>query len=289
MKKLLVILFTCLLLAGCSSKNNAALVNNGDDAIWEYKDTKYTKQDLNTDMKKNDFSSFVLQDYLYYIAEKEGFDLDKYAKDIDEEIAKMTEEGSLDFITYYYGSTDNYKNTAIYYSVISDLASKIAEEKLDSYISEYKPYKAQYAFFDTKEAAEKLIKDVKAGGDFETLAAEAGYSMDASAKILTDKDEDLIIEIKDYVNNTSTLGISDVITTSTTTTDADGNSVQTPRYYVLNLIEKDTSKLKEDIVAKLASEITEEDIISKFIEKYPIETHDQATYDLLSSLYEGIK
>jgi len=290
MKKLLIALITVLVLAGCSSStNSAALVNDGDAVIWEHGDTKYTKQQLNTDMKKNDFSSFVIMNYMLYVGEKEGLDLEAHNEEIEKTAQEMIDNGTEALINYYYGTIDNFKKMSLYYQVINDLASNKVKENLDTYISEYKPYKAQFAFFDNKEAAEKLIKDVKAGGDFATLAKEAGYSLDASAQIYNDKSENVIIEIKDYVNNSKELGLSDVITASTTTTDANGNSVQTPRYYVLNLIDKDANNFKEELITQLASEIEEKTIINEAIAKYPLNIYDQATYELLSSTYEGIK
>jgi len=290
MKKLLITLFAILLLAGCSSSSDsAALVNNGDEVIFEYGDTKYTKQQLNTDMKKNDFSSIIIQDYMLYVAEKEGLDLTAHNTEIEESVKQMQESGSDALITYYYGSVDNYKKIALYYNVLNDFATNKVKENLDSYISEYKPYKAQYAFFDNKDAAEKLIKDVKAGGDFATLAKEAGYTQDASAQIYNDKSESVIIEIKEFVNNATATGLSDVITTSTTTTDANGNSVQTPRYYVVNLIDKDANNFKDELIAQLAAEIEETTIVNEAIAKYPLTIYDQATYEVLSAAYEGIK
>jgi len=289
MKKLLITLLVTLVLAGCSSSNSAALVNNGDEVIFEYGDTKYTKQQLNTDMKKNDFSSIIIQDYMLYVAEKEGLDLDAHNTEIEASVKEMQESGSDALITYYYGSVDNYKKIALYYNVLNDLATNKVKENLDSYISEYKPYKAQYCYFDNKEAAEKLIKDVKAGGDFATLAKEAGYTLDASAQIYNDKSESVIIEIKDFVNNATATGLSDVITASITTTDANGNSVQTPRYYVVNLIDKDANNFKDELITQLAAEIEEKTIVNEAIAKYPLTIYDQATYEVLSAAYEGIK
>lgn len=289
MKKLLIALFVVLMLAGCTNNNSAALVSNGNEVIWERGDTKYTKQELNTDMKKNDFSQLVIQDYMLYVAEKENLDLNAHNTEIEESIKELTENGSEELITYYYGSIDNYKKLALYYAVIDDLASNKVKESLDSYISEYKPYKAQFAFFDSEDKAKKVIKGVKAGGDFATLASDNGYTLDASAQIYNDKSENVIIEIKDFINNAKEAGLSDVITASVTTTDKDGNSVQTPRYYVVNLIDKDANNFKDELISSLAAEISEATIINECISKYPITTYDQATYDVLSSTYEGIK
>lgn len=292
MKRIALALIALLLLVGCSSKEfsskNYAQVSGGDEVIFTYPDGKnYTKQDLFNNLKNFDYSSTILSEICKKIGTAEGLDMEQFANDAEEYINNFKENGA-EYIITYYGGEKVMTDTFIATKIMEVFNERYVEENFDSLLAEDKPVKAQLASFDILEDAEKFIEMVNDGSSFEMAAAELGYGKEASPTVYVDSDE-LTLEVKDYLLNNSDNGLSPVLTTVKTTSDASGNSVETPVYYVLNIISRDINEFKEEYVTKASANIESDTILDYMFKKFDIRFYDQRTYEMMSKIYEALR
>lgn len=287
MKKVLVCLLLVFVLFGCSSNN--AKLSDGSEVIWKSKKKSYTANDLFNDMRTSDYTANLTMSIISKIGEKEGIDTTTFKEEAEKELQDMKDQGYEMYISYYYGSEDNYINNSVISKLYNELLKKDATENFEEYKDTYVPYKAQMAYFDDQITAQKFIDSFNEGEkDFQELASENGYTGTADIQIYSDE-SDVPTEVKETVLSMNS-GISSIITSSTYQTSADGESTVTPRYYVVNLISKDANEFKDEFINKLVETILDTTLVTnKYIEKYGVEMHDQGAYDLLKPTYEAIK
>ncbi len=290
MKKILTVLMSLGLLVACSS-NHYSSISDGDEVIFTKADgTSYSKQSLYEDMKSNDIADTLKVGLINKLAEYEGIDMEEVENEVSETVDAMVTAGYDQFIITYYGSVSNYKNSTIANQALTKLCENEVTNNFDQYVSDYEPYKAEIVYFDTKEAAQAVLDAVaNEENTFEYACTENGYTSEVSETLYTDSDSDLPVDVKDYVLNTETTGLSDVIEVSTTTTDSDGNSTVTPRYYIVNLISKNAEDFKDEFISTIAEKVDQETLINSLLEKYNIEVHDQSVYEALKDTYGAVK
>ncbi len=290
MKKILTVLMSLGLLVACSS-NHYSSISDGDEVIFTKADgTSYSKQSLYEDMKSNDIADTLKVGLINKLAEYEGIDMEEVENEVSETVDAMVTAGYDQFIITYYGSVSNYKNSTIANQALTKLCENEVTNNFDQYVSDYEPYKAEIVYFDTKEAAQAVLDAVaNEENTFEYACTENGYTSEVSETLYTDSDSDLPVDVKDYVLNTETTGLSDVIEVSTTTTDSDGNSTVTPRYYIVNLISKNAEDFKDEFISTIAEKVDQETLINSLLEKYNIEVHDQNVYEALKDTYGAVK
>ena len=68
------------------------------------------------------------------------------------------------------------------------------------------------------------IDEFNNGATFDMAALNNNSQEAAMERVYTDTDSSLVFEVKEYLNNTDTLGVSSIITSTSTTTDTQGNS-----------------------------------------------------------------
>ena len=157
-------------------------------------------------------------------------------------------------------------------------------------IEEDKPVKMQVASFNTLEEAEACIAEYNSGTSTFDMAALNNNSNEApQSNIYTDDDSSLVYEIKEYLNSTDTVGVSSVITYTTTTTNDEGNNVDTNTYYVLNIESRDPDEFKDEYISAAAFKASSDSVKEYFLNKHEIKFYDQDLYDLMTSEYEGLK
>lgn len=288
MKKILTICILALLLVGCGT--NEANISVTDTQIWTSPNKTYTSNDLNKVMKTQDYSATIIASIEKTIAEKEGIDVAKIENDAIASYDEIINSGYGSYIDYYYGSKESYIDNTVSGSVVDELRTKLINNKYEDLKNEYLPYLAEVVYFNTEDEANKTIADYKEGlGTFEFIASQNGYAETIEEKVYTDQ-SDLPIEVKEAIQNINGNGLTDVIQTSVTANSADGNSVVTPRYYVVNIISKNSDEFKDKFVSYLASEvITADDVINDYLKTYKVKIHDQTTYNLLKDKYQGLE
>ena len=287
MKKLLVILLAVLTLTACASNKGYSQVSGSDDVIFEGPNSKYTKADLYKSVKVMSEDA-IIDDILKKVAEIDGVDVATIDKETQEYLDEWIAYGYESYITYYYGSEEAFVESVRYSMILEELKKLYIEEKFDEYVEDDKPVKMQVAYFDDLDTAKQCLSDIEGGNTFDTAVINNGYTTDASEKVYLDSD-DLPIQVKSYVNDTDKLGLSTIITTSTTTTDADGNEVQTGRYYLINIIDRDVNNFKDDYLTAAIANVENETIINHELNTHEIKFYDQDLYDVMSKAYEVLK
>lgn len=290
MKKLLVVL-NCLFILTACGKAHYSTVSDGDSVIFSKPDgSSYTKQDLYETMKNNDITDILTINIVSKLAELEGIDIDSIKSEVGESINSLVESGYESFITSYYGSIENYTNSSVANRALNALSENQIENNFDKYVEEYSPYKAEIVYFDDKDLAQAVLDAVNNNENtFEYACTENGYDGEVTETLYTDSDDDLPVEVKDYVLNAENTGLSGLIEVTTTITDSDGNSTVTSRYYIVNLISKNVEDFKDEFISTVASDIDSDTTINTLLEKYGLEAHDQRVYELLKAKYEATK
>ena len=288
MKKLLLVLLTVFALTACSTKTTT--VSNANETVIKGNGVNYANQDYFESMKNNDYSAIVVANLVNKIATLEEIDLTTIEEDINKDLEEMkTSYGeSYDAIINYYGGEEYFKNTMLSSLVSAELATKYFESKYDLYKESYKPVLGKVIYFDTLEAAQATIDAIKAGKTFEMAAAENGYGSEIKEQVYTDKSE-LSVEVKGFLNSVTEPTLSNVILTTITSTAADGTTTNTNRYYVVEVTNTNADEFKEAFMETLATLVESTEILNHYFEKYDIEVYDQRTFELLSSMYEGIR
>lgn len=287
MKKLSLILIALLLLAACGSDNHTSKVSDGDTVIFTGPNITYTKANLYEDMKLNDITNYLNNDLILKIAELEGVDMDAIKEEAQAQVDEVVEAGQEYYINYYYGSVDNYLAQMIPHYAGNELAKKDVENNLTMHEVDYSPFKAQIIYFDDEVLAKATVEEMDKGKELIEAAALNGYEDIIESKIYTLND-DLPTEIFDYVNN-SNAGDYGLVQAATTITDADGNSVINPRYYIINLISKDVNDFKDDFIDLVLQDVDTDTIVANLLNNYKVSIHDQRVYEVLSAKYEVLK
>lgn len=279
MKKVLVILVCLLALAGCANSAGYSKVSDDNEVIFSGPGTTYTKADLYSVLKLT-ATTAIENELIEHIALKENIKAEDFLAQAEEYTQSMIDYGMEQTIIAYYGSTEAF--TKMYQNdlVRLEIVKNYVKDHFDENVTIDKPVKIQNVYFDNEDAAKKMIEDVNAGKDFATAAADNGYQADCSEFVALDSD-DLVLEVKEYINSTDKTGISSVIETTTSTTDTEGNPVESKQYYVINIVDKDVNNFKDDYINVKAETITLDSIKDELISTLNVEYYDQDLYDLM--------
>lgn len=282
MKKVLLVLISLLLLCACSNSHTTK-VENGDEVVYlNDKGKAYTKQDLYDDMMLNDVTTQLTNDLIVKLGKLEGVDIDAINEKVKEEANEIVEAGQEYYINYYYGNIDNYINNMIPYSVMEELKKNYIDADLTRYEVDYEPFKAQMINLDDEEVAKKIVEDVDAGKEFLEALALNGHEDEVTTTLYTNND-DLPLEVKDYVTNSET-GFSGIITVAIVSDEE-----AAPTYYLLNLVSKNVEDFKDEFLNVVSQDIDNDTVIINLLNKYDVNIYDQRVYDLLTAKYEVLK
>lgn len=289
MKKIIIVLFALLLLAGCSDGNHYSSLSNGDDVLFTGPNITYTKNDLYKSLKLSNTSG-ISSNILDKIAlNLDGIDMDQINADADELIETYQSMGYESYIIASYGSVEAYRSSYVSSLLLAELCKEYVKEDFDHMVEEKKPVKMQVASFASLEDAEKCIEDVKGGSTFDMAAVNNNADSAPVSSVYTDDDSTLAFEIKDYLNSNENSGVSSVIVNTTTSQGADGSVVENNTYYVLNVESRDVETFKDEAISIMASELSTDDVKNYFLSTHQIEFFDQDLYKSMSSLYEVLK
>ncbi len=289
MKKIIVLLFVLLLMAGCSADSHLSKVSEGETVLFKGPNKTFTKQDLYKQLKVTD-SGAITTDIMNKIAlASADIDMDKINADADELINTYKEMGYEDYIIASYGSMEAYKDSYISTLLFSELSKLYVKDNYDTIIGDDKPVKMAIASFDSEEEALKCIEDFNNGSTFDMAAANNNSINTPSTSVYSDSDQSLVYEVKEYLNSTDKTGLSTVIVNIATSTDADGNQTEKKTYYVLNIESRNADEFKDEYIELKAAETEAETVRNHFMSSHEIKFYDQDLYELMSSTYEVLK
>lgn len=285
MKKIILLIVLMFVITGCGKSD--ANISNPDGEIWISNDAKFTNKQLYATLKNLDYTGFIVKNAINYVSEKEEINVDEIKTNAETTVQQLIDQGMEAYIYYYgYNSMDDYKESMILDSIITELKTKYANGSYEDLKNEYKPYKAEIIYFDDIDKAQNVVNSVKDGSHTFVFAAEEnGYTEQVNQQIYSDS-SDLPVEVKELILNSDFVGVSDVVNSSTYTNDADGNQTITPRYYVVNVISRNADDFKEDFIQYLNSDVLQtKDIVNFYLKKYKFKVYDQRTYELLNTNY----
>ena len=286
MKKILVVLFTLLLLAGCTK--GYSQITTGEDILFKSPDSTYTKSDLYNTLKVYNADSIKL-DILNTIASNMELDMSNIEQQAKDTLEMYKQIGYGDYIIASYGSEEAFIKYVISNSVIDALSEVYIDDKFDSIVNQDKPIKMQYVYFEDLDVANKFIEEVKAGSTFDMAAVNNEFITSPEEGVYLITDNNLPFEVKEYMEDTNNVGLSSIITTSTSTQDSEGNIVTNNKYYILNITDRNIENYK-DSYKELKLESTDDNaVVNYMFETHKIEFYDQDIYELMSSKYEVLK
>lgn len=290
MKKVLSIVLVLLTLCACANKNDQSKISNGSDVIFTGPDNvSFTKQDMYDAMKTID-ADLIANDILKHIALKnENVDIEDLNKQVDELIEMYTSMGYEAYIVAQYGSIDAFRDYYQSQLLVNALSKVYVQENYDKLVSEDAPVKMQMAIFNELADAEKCIEDVNNGSTFDMAAVNNNSTNTPQSNVYSDSDESLVYDVKEYLNSTDTLGLSSIITYTTSAVGADGTSSETSTYYVLNIESRNPEEFKNEYIDLLSASQELATVKNYFLEKHNISFYDQDVYKLMSEAYEVLK
>ena len=290
MKKALGILLVLLTLCACANKDNKTKISNGSDVIFTGpNNVSYTRQDMYDAMKTID-ADLIVNDILKHIALKnDNISIDELNTQVDELIDMYQSMGYEAYIIAQYGSMDAFREYYLSQLLVNELSKVYVLENYDRLVSEDTPVKMQMAIFAEQADAEKCIADVNSGSTFDMAAVNNNSTNTPQSNVYSDADETLAYDVKEYLNSTDTLGLSSIITSTNSTVGADGTSVETSTYYVLNIESRNADDFKDEYVEMMAARQELSTVKNYFLEKHEISFYDQDLYKLMSAEYEVLK
>ena len=277
MKKVITLLFTLLLLVGCSSKGYSKLSDGSEVIFTGPNNESFTKNDLYESLKISSVDA-VENDILDKIAESEELDLTDVETEADGLVEMYQQLGYETYIIQYYGSIEAFRKYYISSGILTLLTNRYVEENYEIFKASDKPVKMKMASFETEEIANKVIEEVNNGSTFEMACANNGYTSEVSEAIYLDSDSDLDYNVKDYLNSTDTTGLSTVIES-----DSDDD---THVYYVLDITDRDVDNFKDEYITEKVADCDSDDVKNYMFNKHDIEFYDQDIYELMKSEYE---
>ncbi len=287
MKKIIALLLVVLVLAGCAGNGQVSKLSNGSEVIFKGEGVTYTNEDLYKSLKVSS-AELVEENILNTIAKSYNVDTEEMIKSADETMNQFIELGYDQMIISYYGSLDAYRSMLISSQIYGALCAEMIKENLEENLNEDKPIKLQLAVYETKEEAEELVSKVNAGSTFDMAVMEVGENNDPQPFIYLDKNENVPLEVKEYLNTTDKTGLSTIITVQAPST-VNGETVMGVEYYVANVISRNSDEFIDEYVTEAASYIEDGEVKEYFFNKCEIKFYDQDLYELMSKENEAFK
>lgn len=276
MKKLLIILSFSLLLMGCGNKTT--VVSNSSDVLIKVGTRSITVGQVYSQMMATDATAIIKQMATRIILNKEVPVTDEIKVEADTALKEFVDSvyDSIDLYLEYYG----YKNEADYYE--NGIIPSIQQEKLvrtylsenfDTIVAGYRPKKIRLIEITDAALAATALTEIKAGEDFSVVAdkySTATYPGNEEIINNTSSLPDVVINFVDYL---TTPTLSDVLNDGTTN-------------YIVQIINADTNKLKDEIIETFAIDSTfMEKALESYFVKYNFTIYDRSIYDVFVQSY----
>lgn len=271
MKKLIVSLSLGLLLAGCG--NQSASISTPNDVMIQIGSQAVTHGQVYGLMLSTDAASVLKQQATQIILNKVVGLSDELKAKADEELVSFIESvgDSLPMYLEYYGykDTEDYLANGIIPTLQQEeLVKEYITTNFDALVAGYRPKQVRLIEITDATLAEAALAEIKAGKDFSEVADLYSTSNYPGDEELVNNTSSLPQVVIDYYDFQTTPSLSDVLT--------DGTS-----NYIVQVIEADTNKLKDQIIESFATDTT---FMEKTLEFYFVENgftiYDKPLYDL---------
>ena len=286
MKKIIVLLLSLILFA-CNATSANNQISNGDDVIYKSPNGNFTKSDLYSALKGLNYDGILVTNIIYDIAQLDNMDLTAATESAESTMDLYKQLYGIDNFDDF-GGEEYFKKQLIADEILHEKAKEMVSSDIDNNALVDVPIKAKVAYFDDLEVAQSVVDAVNEGSTFEMAATEAGFMYQIIEDIYLDSNETLPLEVKEYINSTSNNGLSTIIMTQTSTVDADGKEVMTPRYYLLDITSRDYKEFLDDYLSLKAENIDEKEVIKYVIKDHDVKFYDEDTYNKLKTNYEGV-
>ena len=282
MKKLLIALVCALLLSGCSNANVS--LSNGKKAVMKIGNDTITNDDLFYMLMYAEYGSLdaiimSLEDEIQNRVAPLDEAIEKDAQEIVDSYKKTYGEYFETIISFsgYQTEEEFYENSAIPQARYLKTVGKYVDLKFSTLSVLHKPRKIQVAVFSTEENATKALDELKNGKELASLISEfeAEKTYDGSEFVVTSSYSSLDADVLSIVSATAINGpIASVLAGSD------------KKFYVVNMVEADPEKFKEEAVKAIASTVNlSEDVLRHYLKEYNFKITDTYTYNMFKTYY----
>ncbi len=279
MKKLFTILAVVLMLTACAdarikvSKSSSTLITVGTEKI--------TKGKLFTTFMNRFPSETVLKMATRNILDK-VVPVDASIKaTADAALVKTKDIWKTNFPTFLttYGfetEKDYYDNELIVKAQTDALTNKYMTDNYTTLVTTYLPRKIRVIQSATEDAAKKAIAEIKAGANFEATAVKySSASYKGTVQLVTNKST-LFAEALNFATTRTVPGLTGAPIADAT------NKV----FYVVQLVEADPAKFKEELLTTLkVDEKFQEIAMVSYFKEGKFKVYDKTVYDEFKTTY----
>ena len=275
MKKLLAVL-ALFLLVGCSDAYASPSTN---DVLFEVNGVAVKKDDLFTAMKARDAGKQAIEDGQTYLTQ------DVTDEEIAEKVESTLAKQRADFGELFdaqlkmagYTDENDYVERSLkpYLRLQSVLRAKLTED-YDAFALSFKPRKLQIIQLSSREVANQALEKLTAGSSFDDVASEfnSGTTFNGEPKIFMMNDTKIPAEVTQFVVETNVPTRSDIIETT----------AGEVKFYIVNVIEPDVTKIKEDAIeAGLEVASITQQYIAKMYRDAGFRVFDRIIFDLMQA------
>lgn len=277
MKKGLLIIFTALLLIGCT-RNAETQISKKDDVIVIVNGKSITKGDVYTMMSHQDISTDIVnvaKDYLIDSKVEETEELKKEAQKF------LSEQKTLlgEFFKTYYGELTDDELLKEYFIPAQkqvQLMKTYFDANKEAILEANKPLKYLELTFDTQEKAEQALTRIKANEDIKKVVEELGTKgANNQLEAAVGSTSTIPAIVSDYLKSDEAKQLTWIKTPLKDST--------TQKYLLIKTVELDSTKLADEYREVFASEAANIDkVFTEEFKKADFKVYDQAIYDSIN-------
>lgn len=281
MKKGLLIIFTALLLIGCT-RNAETQISKKDDVIVIVNGKSITKGDVYTMMSHQDISTDIVnvaKDYLIDSKVEETEELKKEAQKF------LSEQKTLlgEFFKTYYGELTDEELLEEYFIPAQkqvQLMKTYFDANKEAILEANKPLKYLELTFDTQEKAEQALTRIKANEDIKKVVEELGTKgANNQLEAAVGSTSTIPAIVSDYLKSDEAKQLTWIKTPLKDST--------TQKYLLIKTVELDSTKLADEYREVFASEAANIDkVFTEEFKKADFKVYDQAIYDSINQNQE---
>ncbi len=277
MKKGLLIIFTALLLIGCT-RNAETQISKKDDVIVIVNGKSITKGDVYTMMSHQDISTDIVnvaKDYLIDSKVEETEELKKEAQKF------LSEQKTLlgEFFKTYYGELTDEELLEEYFIPAQkqvQLMKTYFDANKEAILEANKPLKYLELTFDTQEKADQALTRIKANEDIKKVVEELGTKgANNQLEAAVGSTSTIPAIVSDYLKSDEAKQLTWIKTPLKDST--------TQKYLLIKTVELDSTKLADEYREVFASEAANIDkVFTEEFKKADFKVYDQAIYDSIN-------
>ncbi len=277
MKKLLCALLALLVLSGCS--NTGTAVSDPQGVVLTINEKEYTREELYSFMVANGASYYVVNEAQKLILNAEVPQTEEMVTTAEESMAGFKEMFGESFLPYLqsmgYPTEESYLNDLVVAEQLKVLDRQYIESNYETLAARFAPKQFQLLEYADEASATNAIAELDAGTDFEEVAANTGSTNTGAPLIYTTQstfDLNVLYELESL-----SIGEHSPVTVP---------SSDTTKYYVVKLLETDTTVLKEDVINELMTlGATAEETITHYFGEYDFQIYDPTIHEQVSVNY----